>query len=83
MRLLASASLDRSVVELEWTRAAIGDLDEALEYIVADDQLSAAHMADRVLEAAEYLLEYPNLRRIGRVRGTRQLVVSGTPFVIV
>ena len=29
------------------------------------------------------LAVYPSLGRVGRVRGTRELVVSGTPFVVV
>ncbi len=40
-------------------------------------------MADRVLEAVEYLIKHPSLGRIGRVQGTRELVVSGTPFVVI
>lgn len=35
-----------------------------------------------IARAAESLLAYPNLGRQGRVRGTRELVVLGTPFVI-
>jgi plasmid stabilization system protein ParE len=40
-------------------------------------------MAERIQEAVEYLMEYPNIGRPGRVSGTRELVVSGTPFVVV
>lgn len=40
-------------------------------------------MATRVLEAVEYLLEHPGLGRHGRVQGTRELVVSGTPFIAI
>lgn len=40
-------------------------------------------MADRVLEAVEYLINHPGLGRIGRVQDTRELVVSGTPFVVI
>jgi toxin ParE1/3/4 len=37
----------------------------------------------RVLEAIEGLAEFPNVGRPGRVPGTRELVVSGTPFIAV
>jgi toxin ParE1/3/4 len=70
-------------VELRWTTAAIDDLDEAGAFIAVDDPGSAAAMADRVEEAVVALLRYPNLGRAGRVRTTRELVVSGSPFVVV
>jgi toxin ParE1/3/4 len=70
-------------VELRWTTAVLDDLDEAGAFIAVDDPGSAAAMADRVEEAVVALLRHPNLGRAGRVRTTRELVVSGTPFVVV
>ena len=40
-------------------------------------------MAGRVREAVEYLLDHPNLGRGGRLRATRELVVTGTPFIVI
>lgn len=70
-------------MELKWTPGALGDLDAAAGFIAQDNPGAAATMGGRVLESVEYLTIYPNLGRTGRVRGTRELVVSGTPFVIV
>ena len=70
-------------MELEWTPSALGDLDAAAAFIAQDNPGSADAMAGRVQESVEYLATYPNLGRAGRVRGTRELVVSGTPFVVV
>lgn len=70
-------------MELEWTPSALGDLDAAAVFIAQDRPASADAMAGRVQESVEYLATYPNLGRAGRVRGTRELVVSGTPFVVV
>jgi toxin ParE1/3/4 len=40
-------------------------------------------MALRVKEAVEYLIDHPNMGRPGRLVGTRELVISGTPFIAV
>lgn len=68
---------------IEWTLPALRDLQDAGEYIVQDDPAAAVRMAERVREAVEYLPEQPNMGRPGRVGGTRELVVSGTPFIVV
>jgi toxin ParE1/3/4 len=62
---------------------ALGDLQEAGEFIAEDNLEAARKMAERVQEAVENLIEHPNLGRPGRVPGTRELVVSGTPFIVV
>lgn len=36
-----------------------------------------------ILEAIEYLARYPSMGRVGRVPKTRELVVSGAPFIVV
>lgn len=70
-------------MRLEWTLKAVGDLQEAGEYIAEDNLRATKKMADRVQEAIENLIEHPNIGRPGRVPGTRELVVSGTPFIVV
>jgi len=39
-------------------------------------------MGDAIEAAVRNLVDYPHLGRPGRVKGTRALVVSGTPYVI-
>ena len=70
-------------MRLEWTIKAIGDLREAGDYIASDNPTAANKMADRVKEAVEYLIMHPNIGRPGRLHNTRELVASGTPFIIV
>ena len=70
-------------MELEWTPSALRDIDDAGRYIAQDNPRAAVDMAERVLEAIDYLLQYPALGRPGRFRSTRELVVSGTPFIVV
>jgi toxin ParE1/3/4 len=70
-------------MRLEWTLKAVGDLREAGEYIEDDNPEAAIKMAERVHEAVVNLIEHPNMGRPGRLQATRELVVSGTPFIVV
>ena len=71
------------MLRVEWSLPAIGDLKSAGEYIAEDNPDSATRMASRVIEAVEYLTDHPNIGRPGRIEETKELVVSGTPFIIV
>jgi plasmid stabilization system protein ParE len=51
-------------------------------YIARDNPEAAADVALMLLAAVERLAELPNLGRPGRLAGTRELVVPGTPYVI-
>ena len=68
---------------IEWSLPALHDLRSAEEYIAGDNAAAAAKMASRVQEAVEYLADNPHIGRPGRLDSTRELVVSGTPFIVV
>ncbi len=61
----------------------LGDIKEAGDFISLNNPKAAKRMSERVKEAVEYLIEFPNIGRPGRVTGTKELVVSGTPFIVV
>ena len=70
-------------MQIRLTRSATRDLDAIEAYIAEDNPSAAVRTVLRVLEAIEGLAEFPNVGRPGRVPGTRELVVSGTPFIAV
>ncbi len=70
-------------MHLEWAGPALKDLIDAGDFIASENPQAARRMSERVNEAVEYLLDHPNMGRPGRVHGTRELVVSGTPFIVV
>ncbi|RJQ45748.1 MAG: type II toxin-antitoxin system RelE/ParE family toxin [Gammaproteobacteria bacterium] len=70
-------------MRLEWTRLAVKDIQEAGHFIASDNPSAARRMAQRVREAVEHLVDQPNIGRPGRVQGTRELVISGTPFIAI
>ena len=58
------------------------DLIEIFDYILVDNPLAAEKTLDVIYREIRYLCEHPNLGRVGRVSGTRELVLSGAPFIV-
>jgi toxin ParE1/3/4 len=69
-------------VTIVWSPRAIEHLAHLREYIARDNPNAANRIASALLEAVERLAQLPNLGRPGRVAGTRELVVPGTPYII-
>lgn len=67
---------------LAWTPSAVRDLGDFLDFVAEDDPAAADAQAARVRSAAERLLAFPGMGRPGRVAGTRELVVPGTPVIL-
>jgi toxin ParE1/3/4 len=68
---------------LVWLRRAIVDRDELLDCIAQDNPLAAIKQGDRIAHQVERLTQHPEMGRAGRKEGTRELVVSRTPFIVV
>jgi len=75
--------MGRKDLKLRWTRPALADLIEAQNYIAQDNPTAAQALAERVWGAAKNLCDHPGMGRIGHVAGTREWVVSDTPYIIV
>jgi toxin ParE1/3/4 len=69
-------------VMVVWSPRAIGHLADLREYIARDNPGAAGRVATALLVAVDRLAKLPSLGRPGRVTGTRELVVPGTPYVI-
>jgi toxin ParE1/3/4 len=69
-------------VRIEWRPLAENDLAEIVRYIAADSPQAAYHMQEEIARQTARLAEYPEIGRGGRVRGTRELVIARTPFVM-
>ena len=61
---------------------ALVDLGQAYDYISAENPLAASTVIKRIEAATKALGAFPEIGRPGRVEGTRELVVSGTPFIL-
>jgi toxin ParE1/3/4 len=70
-------------VRVEWLPEAEQNRESQLAYVAERDPQAAIDMGDAILAAVARLARYPASAPRGRVRGTRELVVTGTPYVVV
>jgi addiction module RelE/StbE family toxin len=70
-------------LKIKLARLAANDLQAVEQYISQDKPSAAQAVIQRVMEAIENLAAFPSIGRGGRVPNTKELVVSGTPLIIV
>lgn len=69
-------------MKLRWTTPALRDLEAIGDCIARDKPLAAAETVSRIFDQADGLATHPHVGRPGRAPGTRELVVSETPYVV-
>jgi toxin ParE1/3/4 len=69
-------------MKIVWTQLALADLDAAYNYIAASNPEAAMDTIERIEKALDALIKYPAIGKIGRIPGTRELVITRTPFII-
>lgn len=66
-----------------WTRAALQGLEAIVDYVAQHDRAAALRLFDVIPARVDTMLaDDPATGRVGRVAGTRELVLSGTPYVV-
>ncbi len=66
-----------------WLEKAAGDLEEAYEFIALDNLSAAAEEVDKILKTIKRLGENPAIGKAGRIPKTRELVIAGTPYIVI
>lgn len=67
---------------IEWTEQAVRQLEQAHHYIaLSNSSRIVEQITTRILRSVQQLEMFPMSGRTGRVRGTRELVLAGTPFI--
>lgn len=69
-------------MRIRWVRRALANLQDEAEYIARDDPEAAARTVQRIVSSIDRLAAYPASGRPGRVPGTRELIVLGTPYIV-
>ena len=57
-----------------WKQTAIDDRDEIVEHIASDNLDAAIKLGSLLMEKSMVLDQHPMMGRVGRVKGTRELV---------
>jgi toxin ParE1/3/4 len=78
----APISAMTSAMKVIWSPRAIEHLIALRAYIAKDSPQSAAQVAASVLRSVKRLTQHPHIGRVGRVAGTRELLIAGTPYVV-
>lgn len=71
-----------AVPDLEWKATAIADLLAIVDYISDDNPDAAQALKDEIEAKTLRLPDNPHLYRVGRVDGTREMVVRPNYIVI-
>jgi toxin ParE1/3/4 len=69
-------------LKLRWTPTANRNLEDIEAYIGQDNPLAALQTVLKVIDQVRNLEDHPGLGRPGRVQGTRELVIAGTPYLV-
>ena len=67
---------------VRWLDQAVEDLRAVRAYIARHNPSAASEIAQRIRDAVKLLGDYPAAGQAGRVPNTRELVVTGTPYIL-
>jgi toxin ParE1/3/4 len=69
-------------MEIIWRQVALAGIEQARRYVAEHNPAAAERIFEAILLAARRLAVMPSLGRPGRVPGTRELIVIGTPYIV-
>jgi addiction module RelE/StbE family toxin len=61
---------------------ALEDRDRIFDYIEQDNPRAAVAVDDRIRKQVEILVQFPESGRLGRIEGSRELVINRTPYIV-
>lgn len=70
-------------MKVEWLREAVRNLESQLSYIAERNPAAAVRLGEAIAAAVARLAEFPEIAPRGRVEGTRELSVAGTPYIAI
>lgn len=70
-------------MQLRWSEEAAADLERVSDYLFKYTPSRAGELVATLYSAPDVLLRFPHRGRPGRVPGTRELVLTPLPYLIV
>lgn len=70
-------------MQLRWTEEATKDLEHIADYLLLHARNRAPELVRAVYDAPSTLLTFPNRGRLGKREGTRELVLTPLPYIVV
>ncbi len=72
------------MMPIKWADSAHQDILAILEYFAEKQEKDIGQkILDRLFEALELLAKFPKAGRLGRVEGTRELLIPKSPYILV
>lgn len=69
-------------MRIKWTKGAKNNLNQIEEYIAQDNPQAAVDTVIKIIKTVGMLSDSPAMGKIGRIFDTRELIISGTPFIV-
>ncbi len=69
-------------MKIKWTTGASQNLKHIEEYIARDNPKAGINMVLKIIKSVELLSHNPGMGKTGRLFETRELIISGTPFIV-
>lgn len=69
-------------MSIYFTAPASADLKNIEAYIQEGNPAAAIFIEERILKVIDHLLAFPTMGRMSRTPNTRELIISGTPYIV-
>jgi addiction module RelE/StbE family toxin len=70
-------------VRVRWLSSALRELDRVYEYVARENPRAARSVFKKIRSTASRIGRFPEAGRHGHVRGTREIVVTDLPYLVV
>ncbi len=69
-------------MKIKWLKIALMDLDDIMIFISKDNPKIANRIVNIIWDSVKILKNSPELGKPGRVLNTRELIITGLPYII-
>jgi toxin ParE1/3/4 len=69
------------ILRIRWSVQASKHLEASYDYVFTDNPTATEKQLEAIKRAIEQLRDFPEMGRPGRIDGTRELIIQGTPYI--